>query len=65
MAPKTENIFNGASYALNVKFTRYLYFPTDKFSEIMINADSFPRDMKYHYKIGLHLMLNISDQFLS
>ena len=38
----------------------YLYFPTDKFSEILFNADMFPCDMKYHYKIGL-LMTNIPD----
>ena len=56
MAPKTENIFNGASYSLNVKITRYLNFLT----EILFDADMFPRDMKYHYKIGLDLMINIS-----
>ena len=57
MAPKTENIFNGASYALNVKITRYLYF----LIEILFDVDMFPCDVKYHYKIGLHLMINISD----
>ena len=57
MAPKTENIFNGASYALNVKITRCLYFLT----EILFNAHMFPRDVKYHYNFGLHLMINISD----
>ena len=47
MAPNTENIINRASYALNVKFTRYLYLY--KFSEILFNAEMFPRDVKYHY----------------
>ena len=43
MAPKTENIFNGASYALNVKIIRYLNFLT----EILFDPDMFPREMKY------------------
>ena len=58
MAPNAENIFIRASYALNVKTTRYL--PTDKFFEILFKGDMFPRAVKYHYKIGL-LMMNISD----
>ena len=61
MAPKTENIFNGASYSLNVKITRYLYILTD----FLFDVDIFPRDVKYHFKIGLHLMINISDKFSS